>query len=183
MEDQTEPRVYAASLTDYVNGRLHGEWIDISPNVEDMQAQISAMLAASPTTAKTGEPAEEWAIHDFEGFGSHRIHEHDSLETLAAMATASEELGEDFEAYLIWLDHAGMEPSDARCLEQFQDAYQGEWETLERYADNLIEETWASELERAGLEHIAPYIDTELFARDLGFDGYFERDGHVFAPV
>lgn len=45
------------------------------------------MLAASPTTTRTGEPAEEWAIHDHEGFGGLEIDPHESLEEVHHRAT------------------------------------------------------------------------------------------------
>lgn len=40
-------RIYAACLASYNNGVLHGRWIDASADVDEMQAQISAMLRES----------------------------------------------------------------------------------------------------------------------------------------
>src|SRR5581483_3902347 len=57
------PRIYVASLADYNAGRLHGVWIDAAQEPDDLQLHINAMLARS-----TEPIAEEWAIHDFEGF-------------------------------------------------------------------------------------------------------------------
>lgn len=54
--------IYAASLSDYNNGILHGAWIDADEDVERMSGEITEMLADSPTTKRYGEPAEEWAI-------------------------------------------------------------------------------------------------------------------------
>src|SRR5436189_4774564 len=62
------PRIYAATLSDYNAGRLHGAWIDADQDPEELQAEIDAMLA------KSAEPvAEEWAIHDYEGFGLFKV--------------------------------------------------------------------------------------------------------------
>jgi len=59
-----EIRIYVADLAAYNNGRLHGVWINACLDPEDIQEQVNKMLAESP------EPdAEEYAIHDFEGFG------------------------------------------------------------------------------------------------------------------
>jgi|GEM_PF-6178432 len=44
------------------------------------------MLAASPTTARYGEPAEEWAIHDYEGFGLVALSEWERVERVADLA-------------------------------------------------------------------------------------------------
>ena len=63
------PRFFAASLSDYNNGILHGEWIDASIDAAEMGAAVGAMLERSPTYEQLGEPAEEWVILDSEGFG------------------------------------------------------------------------------------------------------------------
>ena len=60
-------QIYIASLSDYNAGILHGEWINLEGlSVDDIQDKINAILKASPIAKKYGEPAEEWAIHDFE---------------------------------------------------------------------------------------------------------------------
>ena len=56
-------RIYVAGLAAYNAGHLHGVWIDATLELDDIQGQVDAMLAASPV-----EDAEEYAIHDFEGF-------------------------------------------------------------------------------------------------------------------
>ena len=53
-------RIYVADLAAYNAGYLHGVWIDASQDLEDIQAQVDTMLAASPVKG-----AEEYAIHDF----------------------------------------------------------------------------------------------------------------------
>jgi len=58
------PRIYVACLAAYNAGRLHGRWIDAAQDAADIQAEVRKMLAASPQA-----DAEEWAIHDYEGFG------------------------------------------------------------------------------------------------------------------
>lgn len=75
------PRIYVACLAAYNNGRLHGRWIDADQSSDDIYAEVEAMLAASP------EPhAEEWAIHDHEGFGAEDVDETESLERVSAIA-------------------------------------------------------------------------------------------------
>jgi len=41
------PRIYVASLADYVAGRLHGRWIDADRPIETIREQIAQMLAES----------------------------------------------------------------------------------------------------------------------------------------
>jgi antirestriction protein len=82
------PAIYVASLLDYNNGILHGAWIPVGASADALLLEILAMLSISPTTRRTGEPAEEWAIHDYEGFGDRRLDPHESLEDMAATALA-----------------------------------------------------------------------------------------------
>src|SRR5260370_29884745 len=72
---EDDPRIYVAALSDYNAGRLHGAWINANQEPEELQAAITAMLA------KAKEPiAEEWAIHDYEGFEPLRLSEYESIE-------------------------------------------------------------------------------------------------------
>ncbi len=58
-----EIRIYVACLAAYNNGKLHGAWIDATQDIDDIQEQVSQMLDESPE-----EDAEEYAIHDYEGY-------------------------------------------------------------------------------------------------------------------
>lgn len=64
-------RVYAACLAAYNNGILHGCWLDVTDDVDKLRAEVAAMLADSPESG-----AEEWVIHDYDGFNAHngRVH-------------------------------------------------------------------------------------------------------------
>jgi antirestriction protein len=63
-----EIRIYVADLTAYNNGKLHGVWINARGDINDIWEQIKAMLATSPEGF-----AEEYAIHDYEGFGAYAL--------------------------------------------------------------------------------------------------------------
>lgn len=167
-EPRLRPRIYAASLSDYNNGVLHGCWIDATGDTEEMQHAINEMLAASPTAARYGDPAEEWAIHDYEDFGVIRVGEHHSLATIAKWAEGIERHGEAFGA---WVAHVG-EPSDD-LIEQFEDRYQGEWESIEAYAEYMLDELGAHRIVDEAPEWLQPYLklDVEGFARDLELNG------------
>lgn len=80
------PAIYAASLADYNNGLLHGAWLDATLPPQELERQVADMLAASPTTRRTGEVAEEWAIHDTEGFVGIRIGPHEALDDVHGYA-------------------------------------------------------------------------------------------------
>ncbi|MXW76076.1 MAG: antirestriction protein ArdA [Acidimicrobiaceae bacterium] len=83
--DHVEPRIYVASLSDYNNGHLHGRWIAAAQSPQRIYEEIHQMLATSPTLG-----AEEWAIHDYEGFAPHEIYETEDISTISQFATQTQ---------------------------------------------------------------------------------------------
>jgi len=160
------PRIYVACLASYNAGILHGEWIDATDG-DVIREKIQEMLKGSPSPG-----AEEWAIHDYEGFGSIRLSEWEDVDRVAELGALIDEHGEAFAAYA---DHVGV---DYATEESFQDAYCGEWDSEQAYAENLFDELYGHDVP----EHIAPYIDYEAFARDLFMGDYYsvESDSGVY---
>lgn len=154
MSEATTRRIYAASLSDYNSGRLHGEWIDVDGmDADDLTARIGAMLARSPVPG-----AEEWAIHDHEGFGD-SLGEHSSAEEVVTLAALLDEHGP---AWLAYRDYVG----EYATAEGFSDDFCGEWESEEGYAEDLAEEAgYLKAMEYAGVS--PAYFDVEKFAHDL----------------
>jgi len=76
-----QPRIYVACLAAYNNGYLHGAWIDAAQEPWAIYDAVRVMLSASPI-----EGAEEWAIHDYEGFGGVRIEEYASFDRVSELA-------------------------------------------------------------------------------------------------
>jgi antirestriction protein len=170
MTDTTNPRIYVASLSDYNAGRLHGRWVDATQDADAIQEEVSEMLAES-----TEGIAEEWAIHDYEGFGDIRLSEYESFEDVSALALAIEENGEAYAAYYDYVGGSGY-----ATPEGFRDAYCGEWDSEEDYAENLAEE-----LDMVPDEYRWPtsYIDWERAARDLFTSDYYSvntKHGSVY---
>jgi antirestriction protein len=88
----TEPdpiRIYVACLAAYNNGHLHGSWIEVTDEAAIWQA-VQNMLAASPIE----EDAEEWAIHDYEGFAGAEVGEYFSFANVVELAEYITERGE-----------------------------------------------------------------------------------------
>lgn len=166
------PRIYVASLSDYNAGTLHGEWIDATQELDDIWAEINAMLAASPearicqmcggqlsdghgdqgaknwvhhvetggrggkcTTPFPGN-AEEWAIHDYDNFGSlaSTLGEYPSIEKVQEIATAIEE-SDNADALTAWLEN---DSSNIERIEEFADQFQGEYESESAYAQEFL---------------------------------------------
>jgi len=158
-------RVYVASLSDYNAGILHGKWIDLSGHdLDSLHQEIQEMLSESPAAKRYGDPAEEWAIHDFEGFGEYRLSEYEDLSTILQLVEAAEEHGSElFFAVLSY--HGGDLDHVQECL---SDRFAGTWESAEAFAENLIEETGALEQMPENLRY---YFDYEGYARDLQLGG------------
>lgn len=182
-----EFRIYAACLASYNNGVLHGRWIDADGGADHMRAEIAAMLRESPcpnvqvdcpdcdhlihningcpTCNGTGTvpSAEEYAIHDYDGFGSIKLGEHPDLDTVAELAGALEEHGE---AFRIWYAN---DNSDGVDVERFQEQYRGCFKSLEDYAAEMIEDIYGGELKN--LPDILKFHLVLGIARDLELGG------------
>lgn len=164
-------RIYVACLAAYNNGHLHGVWIDAGRGDSHIWEQTRAMLKSSPIPN-----AEEWAIHDYEGFQGAALGEYTSFETVDQYAQFIETHGEL--GGKILTDCAGhMADAQAKL-----DSYIGQYDSLEDYAREYIEQT-LTEIPPS-LEH---YIDYESMGRDMEINGLIttiETDAfcvHVFA--
>ena len=160
---KAQPRVYIASLADYNEGRLYGDWIDADQDENELERAIKEMLARSPIPG-----AEEWAIHDYEGFGPLRL---DEFESLAAVARIAKGIGEHGPAFAAWAAHVGTDPE---ALDEFEDAYMGEWESAVAFAEEMLDDMGhIDEIMRNVPEHLAPYvqIDYRGFVSDLVRNG------------
>ncbi len=159
----TAPTVYIASLADYNAGRLHGVRVQVE-SAEQLQRETEKMLAASR------EPfAEEWAIHDYEGFGPHRVYEYDSFEDVATVAAFIAEHGE--------AAHAFLSIFDTEDIPSFEQRYMGDWGDRETFAAEIAEELL---LTHEVHEDVARYFDFEGYCRTLFLGEYRESDGHIF---
>jgi len=155
-EINVEVRVYIADLAAYNNGCLHGVWVDATQELEDMQEQVAEMLKASPCE----EIAEEYAIHDYEGFGAYRVSEYEGLERVNKVACFLEEFGAVAGDVLA---HFGDDLNDAR--KALEESYNGCYSSLADYVEELTADT--SEVPK----HLAFYIDYERMARDMELNG------------
>lgn len=165
----TTPTIYVACLAAYNNGFLHGEWIDATQDIDEIYAEISKMLKTSPF-----RHAEEFAIHDFEGFGDEQLSEYDSIEHVVKIAQFIIENGELGGALL-----GNYTTEEAEKL--LEDHYNGAYESEVDFASSIFEDCYANAIP----ENLKFYFDYEAFARDLFINDYFsvEVNGkiHVFS--
>lgn len=159
------PRIYAASLSDYNAGRLHGVWIDCDNGPEAIWDAINAMLAASPEfrAFPQGGPAEEWAIHDYEGFGV-RLSESESIERVARLGAAIAEADDPdaLRAFLAWDEG----DDDENMLERFAECYRGKWDSMRDYVQNETSELGFRGLTPEQLDEVSGFIDWDHVANE-----------------
>lgn len=161
VDRHTGPRIYVASLSDYNAGRLHGRWIDATQGYENVSEEVREMLANSREGI-----AEEFAIHDYEGWGPLHLSEYENLETVCHLAEGIEEHGLAF-AHLA----AVLDPSEWTSLDRFDELYRGQWDSTADYAEELLRDM-GIDLDAIGPEILQPYISVDLdaFGRDLAYD-------------
>lgn len=151
MKSEGEIRIYVACLAAYNNGYLHGQWIDASLGEETIWEGIREVLKPSPIP-----DAEEWAIHDHEGFEGLDISEYEGIESVCEKAAFIEEhwrLGAELAA------HYGGDLEEAKTA--LNDHYAGQYSSLAEFAEELTEQTTQVP------DSLQYYIDYERMGRDL----------------
>lgn len=151
----SEPKIYVADLAAYNNGILHGIWIDAALDTDDIHEQVQSMLAKSPVAM-----AEEWAIHDYEGFEGYPLSEYEGLESAHEIACFIEERGR-LGAEI--LSHVGGDLDEAARM--IDEEYHGCYASLADYAQDLTEQTTDIP------ESLQYYIDYEKMGRDMEMSG------------
>ena len=148
-------RIYVTDLAAYNNGQLHGVWINALDEVGEIQGQVNDMLKNSPE-----DDVEEWAIHDFEGFGGYRLSEYEGIKRVHELACF---IDDNSEIAGELLNHFHGDLDEAR--KAIEEDYNGCHSSVADYAQELTEET--SEIP----EHLAFYIDYEKMGRGMELSG------------
>ena len=182
----TPCRIYVACLASYSSGILHGTWCDFT---EDIQAQVNGMLRESkypnvmvecPACRGTGctscadkgevPSAEEWAIHDSEGFPPGYVKEHSGFDELADMADLIDEQG-------LELVTAAMECTSSTDVDSIrtmiEDNYCGAHGSLADWAEEMCSDLYSGEMDKLP-DFIKYHIDWAAVAQELLGGGYQE---------
>lgn len=167
----TTPRIYVACLAAYNNGELHGAWIDAAQGEWAIETDIQTILASSPVRG-----AEEWAIHDYEGFEGCTVPEYAGVSLVARLARFVADHGAKGAAVL---DYYGGDLEEAE--EALSGRYMGCYATAADYIENFMAETMTIP------ESLRFYIDWQAMARDAELNGELftiqtaHDELHVFA--
>ena len=161
----TTPRVWIGCLACYNDGRLVGDWFDA-----DTADEVTTYDVHGDSRADSHE--ELW-VFDHENIPVRG--EMDPL-TAAAWGRCLAEVDERLRpALCAWVESGNYVTegdTDLPSISDFEDSYQGHWESFEDYARQL-----------AGVpEEIANYFDWDSWTSDLAFDcpNYDDPEGGVF---
>ena len=170
------PKIYVADLKSYNEGKLIGEWVDLTDydSGEEVQDKIDSLMKEYSEKYHDGEETEP-AIHDYENFDSSLYSEYmgkADYDIIIDTRKISEEKG--IPAEVLQSISNDFSPDN---LEEFVDdryigEYDGDYELGENYVDNVggIE----------GVKNSEFYFDYEALGRDLSINNYNEYDGHYF---
>ena len=168
----TKLRIYVACLAAYNNGYLHGEWIDANQDVDSLFSDIKMMLAKSPIHG-----AEEWAIHDYEGFDGIHIDEYTSLDKISELSKFIEEHGD------VGIAIYGYCNDIDDAVRYIEESYHGEFDSEEDFVRYWIHEVDCIEIPK----HLENYIDYETMARDYFINDFLSIEAaskvHVFSYI
>ena len=121
---------------------------------DSIHEAVRAILKSSPIP-----DAEEWAIHDYENFDGVTINEYDSF---ARVVEIAEFIGNCSSFGGKLLENYGGDIEDA---ESALERYNGEYESLADFAEELTEST--TEIPK----NLTYYIDYKSMARDMEMNG------------
>jgi len=161
------PKIYVADLEAYNNGKLKGQWVDLSDydNGEEVMQKIGEIVGDN-----------EYAIHDYENFSRSLYSEsmgEDDFDKIIQIYKVSEDRG--IPAEVLGDVVKDYNPDD---LEEWIDEhYEGEFSSDRELAENYVEQIGG--VAELGQDTLERYFDYESFGRDLAYD-YSDYDGHYF---
>lgn len=162
------PAVYVGTYHKYNSGSLFGTWLDLTKFDDyDEFIDICRQLHAD-------EEDPELMFQDYECYPkeyySESCMDEDTFDKIIEYSSLSEDEREALEDYFA----LGNEYD----LDRFHEAYCGEWDSEEAFAEHIIEECFDIDTMMGSL---SSYFDYERYARDLfRYDYEMGDNGHVF---
>lgn len=154
-------QIYVGTYAKYNDGSLFGEWFDLS-DYSDKDEFIDACLKLH-----ADEEDPELMFQDWEGVPATYISESDIDADFWDIINSRV----DIDALLAFIDCTGD-----KDIENFENAYEGEWESEEDFAQYLFDEQYTGTIPN----EVLYYIDYGAYARDLFSSDYVYSDGYVF---
>ena len=150
MQRSLDINIFVVDLKAYNEGHLHGDWIDATKDLDEIKKLVRQILETSPV-----EGAEEYAIHDYEGFGNYDLNENEGLEHAHQIACFIEEHGQ-WSSELI--NHYGdLEEAEKAVKERYAGWYFSRIEFLQKITEDTTNIP----------EHLKCYIDYCIFWKNV----------------
>ena len=191
-----EPRIYVASLTDYNNGKLVGEYFEFKNyyDEDDLLDGITEYLEGLTEEFDDGEIREEFAIHDYEGFPREYYSEYMGLEDFKQIydfIRISEEIDLPMDIVMERASDTGYEDPDD-IIDDYNDYYM-------QSIDGDDPSDYVYELEEQGvlgIEFFSNHIyitptdlrilyseDVDRFFEDLQYDNPDEDEDELYSQA
>lgn len=134
---EQEPRIYLADLAAYNEGKLIGDWLDLTDydDADELMDAISDKL--EEWSEEQGVEREEYAIDDFENLPATEYSRYmgkESFETIYELINVARDNNVELEIVNNWVENTNDDPSS------FSDAFISYFDSKEDYARHLVEE-------------------------------------------
>lgn len=150
-----EPLIYVADMASARRGVSHGLWITADQTPDELNDDIAAMLASSPTPDAT-----EWTVQATEDFAGLDLHGFTDTALIALLAKGVAEHGPAFSA---WVTITGT--ADRAELERFEEFYVGNYASTEAWMREVADELgWQKEKQRIADPLLSPYVTLDYAA-------------------
>lgn len=144
-------RVWVGCLSCYNDGRLTGAWVDA--------------VDASEFVPCDRAGHEEWWVFDTDGLpGLGECSPDEAQRYAETVAACAEGTGAPVAAVFAYLENFHGSPGDMSALDDFEDAYYGEWESERDYAANLADDLGYLKAVTLTRYHV---FDMDAWTRDL----------------
>jgi antirestriction protein len=171
INDSINIRVYVECLSSYSNGYHYGKWIDLEkdcPTINSCYEKIKEILKNSPA-----DDAEEWEIIETMGLG--RGDYSGDIKTIYKVLEIKKNC-EDINVFDAAMNLVDEGIAHIDNLPSWIDSFVGFYDSEIDFAEQIF-----NDCEQCP-DHLEPYIDIELYARDLFHDyEYCKKTGAVFA--
>jgi antirestriction protein len=163
----TTPKIYVADLAAYNEGKLVGEWLELTDYTsgEEVMEAISELL--EKFSKEQGVEREEFAIHDYEGFPSDFYSEYMGKEDFDKITTLIQKADESDLPYEVLMEYASVTGVDVEDLDDIP--YNGRFDSEEAFAEDLVEQGVITDLSR--------YL--EMYPTDMRILAQEEADNRV----
>lgn len=156
MSSDNTPKVYIADLAAYNEGKLVGEWLDLSEfgSGEEVMEKISELL--KQWSEEAGEEREEYSVHDMENFPKQMYSEGMGEDSFQKVIDYWEAInGTDYPMEVVE-EYAALRGDDIiDAANNMKDAYYGKFDDVEDFAREYVDSVGGIE----GVSNPEQYID------------------------